>query len=735
MTLEYSNNKTSLLISDQVPRFVRDEHDTFIKFLEYYYKFLEQDGQTLYVSKNFMQFMDIDKIYEDIAGDLEHGDNHSGREETDYHLFLQKMYDQYISLIPDNSLANRNLLVKHAKEFYRATGSEKSLKFLIRALFNKESTIYYPKRDILRASDGKWFIEKSLKITDVAVENVINAAAATRFTSRRIQGLVSNAKAVVESVDSYFDKGELVTELKLSNIDNDFVSGETIFTYFTDEGKDYRLTANMFSGIITSVTLVDGGSGYVEGDYVPVISDSGSGAQIVVFRTTKGSVKAVVANYGGAGFRQGDDLLVTTAPGDAGTGARINVFACDITGTVHPNSYNIVTSTIQVVANNIIGNVSGNNYETWAFANLATIYTNTSNLVVNTGSGSSVTVINLSQWTANSNVYFQTYDQINVRNNIVTVVSSNITSNVIIVSPGLPGNLSSNTMQVIKKANVYTTIANAMAYWSYSNTGPALLFTVIDGGTNYVKLPSLDIKANTVIRSMGILGRMKIVNGGLNYTTNDTLQFINQMGDYGIGAAGKVTSVAANGMITGVKFEAQRGFMVGGTGYNRERLPTVKVLTSTGSGANVVVTTILGDGEVLLSTSDVIGKILQLGIVSGGTGYLTEPTLDLASITTGNTAQAYANIVTGAFTYPGRYLNDDGMPSGYNFLEDRDYYQPFSYVIKTQVPTNKYRKAIMDQLHPAGMKMFGEFLQDDEERSNDVSAYVIDTEVELYIST
>ena len=35
-----SNNKTSLLVSSQVPAFVRDQHELFVQFMEYYYKYM-----------------------------------------------------------------------------------------------------------------------------------------------------------------------------------------------------------------------------------------------------------------------------------------------------------------------------------------------------------------------------------------------------------------------------------------------------------------------------------------------------------------------------------------------------------------------------------------------------------------------------------------------------------------------------------------------------------------------
>ena len=43
--VDSSNNKTSYLVNDQLPEFVRRDHPLFVQFLESYYKFLEQDGQ------------------------------------------------------------------------------------------------------------------------------------------------------------------------------------------------------------------------------------------------------------------------------------------------------------------------------------------------------------------------------------------------------------------------------------------------------------------------------------------------------------------------------------------------------------------------------------------------------------------------------------------------------------------------------------------------------------------
>ena len=53
-----SNNKTSLLISSQLPEFVRDspEYANFTLFLKAYYEWMEQEGQVTNRSKNLLYY-------------------------------------------------------------------------------------------------------------------------------------------------------------------------------------------------------------------------------------------------------------------------------------------------------------------------------------------------------------------------------------------------------------------------------------------------------------------------------------------------------------------------------------------------------------------------------------------------------------------------------------------------------------------------------------------------------
>jgi hypothetical protein len=603
-----TNNKISNIVSSQVPFFVRNDHENFVRFIEAYYEFLEQDGETLDVLKNIRNYVDIDQSVD---------------------IFTQKMYDTFMKVMPEDIKADKKMVLKHIKDFYRAKGTEKAVRFLMNILYGKEVSFYYPRRDVMRLSDAKWYVEKTIRVGDVKIDGVSNndISGLRKFASTKIRGNTSNATAIVESADIFFENGVTVNSLRLSNEVSNFASGESVFTYFDDDGQTKSISATIFSGIIRDTIVTDGGTGYKVGDPVIVESQTGSGAVIQVGSVTSGRLKSAYVIESGAGFQNNDFLLIT---GGGGSGANANVLAVSADGYYHPNSYNIITSTISLEANTRIGN---------------TVYTN------------------------------------------------------------------------LNSSNVNVSLVNALSYFVFANTGPVERIRILSGGDFYSSVPNLDIIANTSIRSMGILGRMKIVDGGLGYQIGDVIEFTNKTIDgrtvLGTGAIANVTNVDINGTITKVNFQKVAGHIIGGTGFSNDLLPKANISTSTGTGANVVVTTILGDGETLSGNTDDIGIIQTLSVINRGSGYETPPTLNLSNSGSG-TAQAYCTIITGIYRADGRYISDDGIVSGFNFMQDRDYYQNYSYVIRVKESLEKYRKAIKTLAHPAGMRLFGEYTFEDE---------------------
>lgn len=598
-----SNNKISSLIPSQLPEFVKSDHPNFVAFLEAYYEYLEQSnttiqyGKTVERTKNMLNYVDID---------------------TTLDAFATKTYNEFLNLFPKDTLADKKLIVKGIKDFYRARGTEKSYRFLFRVLFDEEPDFYYPKNDILVASSGTWFLENSLRVVGIKVNGTQNDTYANLqlFTGTQITGSVSQAIATVERVLVTYEQGEQIFEVFITVQYGTFVNNEVISS--TDLNGNV-LSATILSGQIKTVTVTTPGAGYSIGDPLVFESNTGTGGQAIVSSVTTGSVASVIVNKGGSGFRVNDLILFT---GGGGTGANAYVSQVFADGSYHANTYNINSDVISTYANTVIG----------AYSN---------------GSG----------------------------------------------------------------GNANTSMISTLSYFVFGPTGPMTIITVNNGGNNYISVPTADVIGNTRIKNLGIIGTLNINSPGANYAINDRVTFSNPPGSFGYGAIGNVTALGPSNGISKITLSSLNGFLPGGAGYDPLNLPTVSITTANGSGANVTVATLLGYGAPmsdLSANTTTVGVIQSITILNKGSNYLTPPTINLKASGDG-TARANATVSTGVFTYPGRYLDDTGFPSSYNFLQDRDYYQNYAYVVKVRRSIEDYRNYIKNILSPAGMKIWGQY--------------------------
>lgn len=132
----------SIALERQIPEYIRGEYELFVDFIKAYYKFLDQTQQR-----------DLEDI-RSIQNTLDE--------------FVIKFKKELSFLFPTNSVQNERFILERIKEFYKARGSKESYQFLFRILFNKDSEVFYPSTQILRASDGKWIQEKSVFIKRVS---------------------------------------------------------------------------------------------------------------------------------------------------------------------------------------------------------------------------------------------------------------------------------------------------------------------------------------------------------------------------------------------------------------------------------------------------------------------------------------------------------------------------------------------------------------------------------------
>jgi len=130
------HERISVLVEGQLPDFVKQDHTTFIAFLEAYYEYLEQTGKPYEIIGNLRNYFNIDKTVDD---------------------FLQYFKTQFGKDVPEAVFLNANKpqTLKHLRDFYRSKGSEKSFQFLFRLLYKEEIEFYYPSLNNKQSLLGK----------------------------------------------------------------------------------------------------------------------------------------------------------------------------------------------------------------------------------------------------------------------------------------------------------------------------------------------------------------------------------------------------------------------------------------------------------------------------------------------------------------------------------------------------------------------------------------------------
>jgi len=179
----------------------------------------------------------------------------------------------------------------------------------------------------------------------------------------------------------------------------------------------------------------------------------------------------------------------------------------------------------------------------------------------------------------------------------------------------------------------------------------------------------------------------------------------------------KVTKISTGGGIVNVQLVSS------GIGYTSDfynfftsstRAPASTTFTFIGGAATITDSTrgfvdrgtVSLEGNYALSyfAEDFTGTLLRDFVTSTAIS-------DLGSTSLGSLSDASIFVELGSvINYPGHYDTTDGFLSDVMYLEDDAYYQPYSYVLRIDERLEKYKKAVMDIIHPAGTRMFGELV-------------------------
>lgn len=268
--------KTSAVVSRQVPEFVREDHPEFVSFLEAYYEWLDEN----YNSKKIDNIMQLDESVDE---------------------FVDHFAEQFMQFVPKSILADRNLVMRYAKDLYESKGTPKSFDLLFRIMFNEEpQEIYYPKVDILKSSDGKW--EENLIIRGFDVQGDSFSLIGQTISQPNPETGLTETYGLVESVIKYNVGIEEITEINLSRngLFGEFVYGLPIYG---ENNVDQTVVKIEPISFINGVDIITSGSYYENGDPVYVAEQNPEGVDFraTVQTVSSGSIEGVEIVDGGFG--------------------------------------------------------------------------------------------------------------------------------------------------------------------------------------------------------------------------------------------------------------------------------------------------------------------------------------------------------------------------------------------------------------------------------------------------
>ena len=655
------------LISSELPAFINSDHPQFKRFIELYYTWLEQNsptgisntaGNTVYQAMNIGDYRDIDQSPDE---------------------FITYFKQELLPYFPEKTALDLRKILKSAREFYSKKGSEESLKWLFKVLFDESIEINYPKDQILKTSDGKWKKPKAFRITVGETNKNVDV---NLLKKKLGVGSVSGASCTIESANRTLDTdtGKEIIEIYISNIKRYFNNGEDIIINYTDADGVARVFSEKIIGTISNIYIDSNiktdpqqkkrGLLYNVGDPVVVtggldLTAEAKKAVAIVGNVSTGSIEAVTTIFYGYGYNvfPNTEIEVLRSSGDdpnANANTDLRVLAINITSNPSNSQANFLEqitvdkSVIDYLGDTVIGN-----------ANLSAFTTSNYNAVLNvTEIDKSDKYNNYEQVWANGTNYFDALftAKIATPNNTIFGLNgpTNNTGSLLLydiantgplttILAGVTGRIKTkNTAKSFgfNSVTTYPVPANANSMiaqclkFATLNTGGIQVIGVYDGGAGFRSSPQLltkseyntilsqnysygtDNRTNTIqtFKDLGLIAHVYINNGGTGYANGDTITFSGR----GYGGNANVV-VGAGGTIKSINIIDR------GEGYLTR--PSYAITTSGGTGA-VLTPYLFGDGFEYAVQTSAIGRIKDIKLVYRGYDYVATPNVSLKVVDT-----------------------------------------------------------------------------------------------------
>jgi len=706
------SNRYSTILESKIPSFIKDDpsYSRFIDFFTAYYEWFDET----YDIMGFGDKIDIDYGFAD---------------------FVDYFKEDFLPYFPDDIAADKIKLIKIAKELYKAKGIPDSFKFLFRALYAVDIDIFTTREYVLRASDGKWIVPKSIKIKSLD-ENFLN------INNFKVLGELSKTIGVVETSKI---NGKFI-QIYLSNIERIYYSGETIRildnknkdVYFLN-GKyvDYdindgppsgaTLLSSKIVGSLSNITInsTKRGQRYKVG--YPVVITGGLnlsienpiGAVATISEVTSGQIQRISVTNGGYGYQKGANSKVDVIyDNKIDTVANCSISLLDES---RPNTISFIAT--DYIGNNLSTIIGNNNLN---FINSANANTTLSNaltyttlitypivdILVNNGGGGYETPPTL-----DIESLFRVND---TRQNLadlgilapIKIVNSGeqyLINDTLTISGG-DGDFafaqitSVNGNGGITGVEYYIDPNKPYAFggMGYKTTNlPTVNITSSTGANASLIIPGImgsGVEYDLETDRIGAITKITLSDNGEDYisTPNVSLRIQDIVVSNTIGLdftntivyQGNYTTPTFMGYVDSIINVDVKNPDVPTDDFYAVRVYNYKGVISSAVPLKLYSTALEQDVTVLNFESSYKNSLFENGIKIYGDG----------------SAKATAKFFDGIIFDEGRYINSDGQLSAHSVLQN-DVYNSTTYVISAEKDYDSYKDAVTNLLHPSGTRI------------------------------
>lgn len=775
-----SANTVRHALVSQIPSFYNSEGPNFVRFINTYFQFLEDD--VLATARSLQATGDIDVTPDDCL------------------IYFNNKFtfgaSRAIRTLPSVITGDLRFIIKHIKDVYRSKGTERGTKLFFRIAFNDSPEIFIPGDYMFAPSASDFRRPNIVEIT----EGFQSKSDTNALQGQIVRGSITGATAIVANVFRKKIGQKSFTYLELDNTRGTFLSGDKIVVAGSD--RSTTSVSPEVVGPVREVEIIDGSSNIPRGTTFTALPVA-DGVDLKV------SAKDFEFLLGGfdpnpiEGTNYSDDALVTVtrAPletdnvsrGRFRVSTKNETFTEGMTGDIIQtwNDQTIGTSTFYDVTfdsanvlneyhtagisdvlsseertfgniKQLIATETPASYTLRPFVRVEdVVFTDVqdgtislSNTLV-TGTGTLFDKLIL----AGDEVMTGTVDVI-FGNTLINGIGTSFTTDFVVNDVIKVGSEDDLPLFFTIKSIANNTLMNVQERPVSTSTG------AVYGGShnNYIKL--IDSAGeetirvvNTHISNTSMYLDDKVLIGELSSFSNLTYQIGYPVGDitfteeyetnrYNIGEDASFTYelVSDSGSVKGVQI------LNAGFGYNPEDEIIMKsenltpVVNFTNGG---------GSGASAFAEIDNDGTISNITVTDPGSGYDFAPTVSLEG-GTGSGASATAvieggsvidvivdnvgakyvrearivlkPIKSGQSILEGRAIEMRSEPSTHLRIQDSNYWQEYSYEIGSGVDAERYRETVDDLLHMAGRKFFTKgLIKDDVNRTGAVEETITAT--------